>query len=246
LAHNEFADRTCSAPAGRSARMRDLVVQHVPGDRAIEMLDVGCGTGSLVLLLAKALPAATITGLDVSAPNILTAEALRSQLDAGLRERIRFVQDDYVARTVSPVDAITSDGVLHLIPGDTGALFARLSADLRPGGTLVVCMPYDCVFNRVFATLRRFLRLGRSRALDALILQVGRMLHGSQMDDQGLRERIPYMYIAPERLAGRGLRETIAPAVGLRLIARHPMESVSLSQLKHEVLVFEKTADRAA
>jgi hypothetical protein len=94
--------------------------------------------------------------------------------------------------------------------------------------------------------LRRVLRLVRSRALDALILQVGRMLHGSQMNDEGLRERIPYMYIAPERLAGRSLRETIAPAAGLRLVARHPMPSVSLSQLRHEVLVFEKVSERAA
>jgi SAM-dependent methyltransferase len=241
-AHTEFAGKRCSAPAERSARMRDIVLQHVPRTRAIEMLDVGCGTGSLVFLLARALPAAMLTGLDVSAPNILTAEAQRTQLDAGMRKRIHFEQVDYVARAVSPVDAITSDGVLHLIPGDTRALFARLSADLRPGGTLVVSMPYDCAYNYAFAMLRRVLRLIRSRALDALVLQVGRILHGKEMDDEGLRERIPYMYIPPQRLAGRSLRETIAPSVGLRLIAQHPMASVSLSQLKHEALVFEKTA----
>jgi SAM-dependent methyltransferase len=239
---NEFSDKTCSAPAERSARMRDIVVQHVPGERAIEMADVGCGTGSLVFLLARALPMATIAGLDVSAPNILTAEALRTQFEPAMRDRIRFEQADYVTRPVLPVDAIVSDGVLHLIPGDTHALMAKLSSDLRPGGVLVVCMPYDCAYNYVFAMLRRVLRLMRSRALDALILQVGRMLHGSQMDDEGLRERIPYMYIAPQRLAGRRLRETIAPAAGLRLMARHPMPSVSLSQLRHEVLVFEKAA----
>ena len=63
-----------------------------------------------------------------------------------------------------------------------------------------------------------------------------------ESDDEGLRERIPYMYIPPQRLAGRSLREAIAPSAGLRLIARHAMPSVSLSQLKHEVLVFEKAA----
>jgi len=239
---NEFSDRTCSAPAERSARMCDIVVQHVARNRAVEGLDLGCGTGSLVFLLAAALPTATLTGIDVSAPNIRRAEGHRATLDAATAARIRFEQADYLTRPASPVDVIASDGVLHLIPGDTRALFARLSADLRPGGTLVVCMPYDCAYNYAFAVLRRLLRLVRSRALDALILQVGRLLHGTQMDDEGLRERIPYMYIAPQRMAGRRLRETIAASVGLRLMARHPMASVSLSQLKHEVLVFEKAA----
>jgi SAM-dependent methyltransferase len=226
--------------------MCEIVVQHVAGARQLEILDLGCGTGSLVYLLAAALPSANVTGIDVSAPNILAAEAQRTQFEPAVRDRIRFEQADYLTRPASGVDAIVSDGVLHLIPGSTGALVEKLAADLRPGGVLVACMPYDCVYNYAFAMLRRVLRLVRSRALDALILQAGRMLHGSQMGDEGLRERIPYMYIAPQRLAGRSLRETIAPRAGLRLVARHPMRSVSLSQLRHEVLVFQKAVEKAA
>jgi SAM-dependent methyltransferase len=222
--------------------MCDLVLKHVSRDRAIQMLDVGCGTGSLVFLLGRALPSATVVGLDVSAPNIQAAEVQRAMLDAATSARVRFERVDYLARPAVPVDAVTSDGVLHLIPGDTRALFAKLAADVRPGGVLVICMPYDCGYNYVFATLRRLLRLFRSPALDAIILRIGRVLHGREMSDEGLRERVPYMYIPPQRLAGRSLRETIAPSVGLRLIARYPMPSTSLSQLKHEVLVFERKA----
>jgi ubiquinone/menaquinone biosynthesis C-methylase UbiE len=242
MAANEFANKTCSAPAGRSARMREIVVSHVPVDHAIQLLDVGCGTGSLVFLLAAALPKATITGLDVSAPNIYAAETQKAKLDAAAAARIHFELADYLTRPASPVDAITSDGVLHLIPGDTRALMAKLAADIKAGGVLVVCMPYDCAYNYAFAMLRRMLRLVRSRALDALILAVGRMLHGNEMSDEGLRERVPYMYIAPERLAGRSLREQIAPSVGLTLVTRYAMPSASLSQLRHEVLVFQKQA----
>ena len=222
--------------------MCELVVRHVAADRTRDVLDVGCGTGSLVFLLANALPSAAVTGLDVSAPNIHAAEARRARLDAASAVRIRFEQADYLARPSSPVDAITSDGVLHLIPGDTRTLFAKLSADLRPGAILVVCMPFDCAYNYAFAILRRTLRLIRSRALDNMILAAGRRLHGNEMSDEGLRERVPYMYIAPERLAGRHLRESIAPSVGLDVVARYPMQSASLSQLKHEVLVFQKRA----
>jgi SAM-dependent methyltransferase len=242
LPRNEFADKTCSAPAERSARMCEIVVEHLAGMRVTALLDVGCGSGSLVFLLIAAFPGATVTGIDVSSPNIRSAEARLAALDAATAARVSFEHTDYLSRPASAVDAVVSDGVLHLIPGDTGELLAKLAADVRSGGFLIVCMPYDCTYNYAFAILRRLLRLVRSRALDALILRIGRLLHGAQMDDEGLRERIPYMYIAPERLAGRRLRETIAPAAGFRLIARHAMPSVSLSQLKHEVLVFQKAA----
>jgi len=237
---NQFADKTCSAPPERSRRMCDLVVKHVRRDHAIRLLDVGCGTGSLVFLLARALPDATLTGIDVSAPNISAADAHRASLDAPTASRVRFEQTDYMTRRAAPVEAVTSDGVLHLIPGDTRALFAKLAADVLPGGVLVVCMPYDCAYNYAFAMLRRLLRLLRSRALDAVILKIGRLLHGAEMSDDGLRERVPYMYIPPSRLAGRRLRDTIAPSVGLRLVTTYAMPSASLSQLKHQVLVFQK------
>jgi len=222
--------------------MCDLVLKHVPRERAIELLDVGCGTGSLVFLLARALPAATVTGIDVSAPNIHAAEALRATLDAATKSRVRFEQADYLARRSAPVDVLTSDGVLHLIPGSTQALFAKLAADVRDGGVLVIDMPYDCGYNYAFALARRALRLLRSRWLDAVIFRIARAIHGKEMSDDWLRERVPYMYLPPTRLAGRRLRDEIAPSVGLRLVARYPMPSTSLSQLRHEVLLFEKWA----
>lgn len=242
MSSTDFSHKTCSAPAERSGRMRDIVLQYAPADRPVAVLDLGCGTGALVFLLADALPAARLIGIDVSAVNIGAAEESRAVLDPMKAGRIVFEQVDYLTRAAAPVDVLVSDGVLHLIPGDTRALVEKLASDVRAGGVLIVCMPYDCAYNYAFAMLRRALRLVRSRALDALILQVGRILHGREMTDEGLRERIPYMYIAPERMAGRRLREEIAPAAGLRLVARHEMPSASLSQLRHEVLVFQKAA----
>ena len=220
--------------------MRDVVLEYAPRDKAVAVLDLGCGTGSLVFLLADALPEARVIGIDVSAANIAEAERSRVLLDPVKAGRIVFERVDYLHRAATPVDVLVSDGVLHLIPGDTRVLVARLAADVKAGGVLVIGMPYDCAYNYAFAMLRRVLRLVRSRALDALILGIGRLLHGSEMGDGGLRERIPYMYIPPQRLAGRSFREVIAPGAGLRLVQRYDMPSVSLSQLKHEVLVFKK------
>jgi SAM-dependent methyltransferase len=217
-----------------------IVVAELPAGRPLRVLDLGCGTGSLVFRLVESLPHVDVTGIDVSAANIRAAEAGRPR-ESGA-SRTHFVRADYLEYATPPVDAIVSDGVLHLIRGDTRALFRKLAHDLVPGGRLIVCMPYDCAYNYAFALLRRLLRLVRSRGLDAMILAIGRRLHGGEMDDDSLRERIPYMYMPPTRLAGRALRESIAPGAGLRVIARHAMTSTSLSQLKHEVIVFERVA----
>src|SRR5436190_17501827 len=139
MSSTEFSDKTCSAPAARSARMRDVVLEYAPRDKAVAVLDLGCGTGSLVFLLADALPEARVIGIDVSAANISEAERRRVVLDPVKAGRIVFEQVDYLRRAATPVDVLVSDGVLHLIPGDTRALVDKLAADLKPGGVLVIC-----------------------------------------------------------------------------------------------------------
>ena len=236
---DSFHGITCSAPPGRSRWMRDLVGRHVPPGPAPRVLDLGCGSGSLVFELASALEGSSITGIDVSGANIVAAR----QRGAALRpqRQVSFEETDYLVYEAGPFDVIVSDGVLHLVPGSTVALVAKLARDLRPGGVLVCTMPYDCTYNRVFSFVRRLLRAVRSPVTDALILAAGRALHGREMDDAGLRERVHYMYIPPVRVEDESFLE-VARAAGLRAIGRYPVRSVSLSQLRHRVTVFEKEA----
>jgi 2-polyprenyl-3-methyl-5-hydroxy-6-metoxy-1,4-benzoquinol methylase len=237
-----FADKTCTAPAERSDRMRDIVLAHVPRDRAIRLLDVGCGTGSLLFRLAEALPVAVLSGVDISSANIRAARAQQAGRPAAVG--VRFETADYLDYVALPFDAIVTDGVLHLIPGDTATLVRKLASDLVPGGFFFCSMPFDCVYNRAFAGVRRGLRAVRSSWLDQLILKVGRLLHGAEMDDERLRERVDYMYIAPERMMSKPLAACFA-SVGLRGVATYPMESTSPSQLKHQVTVFVRESDEA-
>jgi len=238
-----FAAQTCTAPPERSDRMRDIVLAHVPSDRAIRILDIGCGTGSLLFRLADALPDASLVGIDLSDANIRAAR--REQSGRSSTARIAFETADYlqyrpgILDTPEAFDAIVSDGVLHLVPGDSGALARKIAADLTAGGVLVCDMPYACAYNTAFAVLRRVLRGMRSSWTDRMILQIGRLLHGREMGDDGLRERIGYMYVPPERVMGEALARTFE-AAGLHRIAEHAMKSVSLSQLRHRVTVFER------
>ena len=233
-----FRSATFNAPADRTRVMCDLVLRYVPAGRRLRILDLGCGTGALILALAETLPSASLTGLDISSASIGVAQLRRATHPAA--DRIVFDAADYLEYQAAPFDVIVSDGVFHLLPGPDERLFAKLARDLRPGGTLICGMPYDCAYNRVFAVVRRLLRPLRSSATDAAILVVGRVLHGRSMDDAGLRERIQYMYTPPTRLETRELTAATAPAVGLHVVVQHPMRSVSLSQLRHRVTIYEK------
>jgi trans-aconitate methyltransferase len=215
--------------------MRDIVVGEVQGDRPIRLLDVGCGTGSLVFRLADALPHASLVGLDVSSANIRAAKEQQAERPAAAR--VQFVAADYLDYVDEPFDAIVTDGVLHLIDRDTTTLVRKLAADLHAGGVLVCNMPFDCLYNNVFAVVRRLLRSIRTPWLDRAILQVGRVLHGREMDDAGLRERVGYMYVPPSRVMNDELAARFA-AAGLQRTTDYPMESTSLSQLRHRVFVF--------
>jgi len=219
--------------------MRDIVLAQVAVDRAIRVLDIGCGTGSLLFRLAEALPQATLVGIDISSANIRAAQ--RQQADRPSAARVQFETADYLRFQAEPFDAIVADGVLHLVPCDTQALVRKLAADLRPGGLLVCSMPFQCAYNTSFAVVRRTLRTIRSPWLDRAILRAGRLLHGHEMNDDGLRERVDYMYIPPERMMGEPLARDFA-AAGLRRTAEYPMKSTSPSQLKHRVTIFERSA----
>jgi trans-aconitate methyltransferase len=222
--------------------MCELVVRHAPGDRPIAVLDVGCGTGSLVVRLAEALPLASVVGIDISPVNIRAAEAERAARSC--RDRVSFESIDYLQYETRPLDLIASDGVLHYIAGGAEGLWRKLARDLGPGGVIVACMAYDCAHNRITAVFRRMMRRLRSGALDRLLAAIGGLRYGHRLDTRLIQERTEYMYIPPEQLMTQAVIREIAPATGLRCIAHYDMPAASITQLRQRVIVFVK--DRGA
>ncbi len=102
------------------------------------LLEVGCGTGNLLLQLAKAFPKARVMGVDIEADSLAAARARIAA--AGLQERVEARQGT-VASAVQPgsVDAVAMIEVLHEIgPALRPGVVRESAAALRPGGWLVI------------------------------------------------------------------------------------------------------------
>lgn len=96
-------------------------------------LDVGCGTGTLSLLLSEC--GLQVTGIDSSTR--MLAFARRKATAAGAR--IRFLADDAGSPTLPPgqFDLVLGRHILWALP-DIPATLAKWSTLLRPGGRMVL------------------------------------------------------------------------------------------------------------
>ena len=150
-----------------------------PGQR---VLDIGCGTGTLALMVKQAEPKAEVFGLDAD-PEILerarskAAQAgLDVQLDQGFSTELPY-QDDFF-------DVVLSTLFFHHLAGaDKRRTAAEIARVLRRGGELHVVdygRPTDPLMRAAITTVRLFDGLEQARdnvtgALPAIFEQAGLM-----------------------------------------------------------------------
>ncbi len=122
---------------GRLERVRRDITSHFdPGD---EVLELGCGTGKLAVMLAR--QGVQVTGIDISPP--MLAQASQRRQAEGLEERLA-LRDLSVVDLDRAFEAASFDGVVSTL------VFSELSDDeieytlaecrriLRPGGKLLI------------------------------------------------------------------------------------------------------------
>jgi len=232
-----LVESTFNAYDPRLATVLEEVLARLPEDADWDVLDVGCGTGDAVLALAAARPRARFTGVELSPDSVHIAEARGEH--TGLLDRTSFRAGDYTGIDLGRFHLVVADGVLHLIPGSTRELLAKVASELRGGGLLVVNMPYRSAYNLALSTVRLALRAVRGGWLDRVGMAVARALH-PDVSEELLRERLIYAYIPPERLGGAGLDSAMEREHGLRLVARRKMAPASPAQLRHHLSVYRR------
>ena len=116
-------------------RLHGIAERLAAGGRAV---DVGCGYGAALLLLARAFPAATLLGCDPHRQSIETARARATA--AGVSDRVRFEVADATSYPADGYDLVCYFATLHDLGDPVGAAaYARTA--LSPGGSLMLVEP---------------------------------------------------------------------------------------------------------
>ncbi len=131
----DFMNRAMTLGIDRSWRRKVVRTAAAAAPRAI--LDVATGTGDLAIQLARAIPTANVTGIDLSEG--MLAVGRRKVDDAGLSDRVSLIQGDCLSLPFpdGSFDIVTAAfGVRNFEHLDKG--YAEMARVLRPGGKLIV------------------------------------------------------------------------------------------------------------
>lgn len=121
----------------RDRSIKRRVLGHAALAAGEDVLDVGCGTGTLAVAAVRAAPGVRVTGLDAD-PNIL-ARARRRADGAGMEIAFHEGNATELAFPDASFDVVLSTLFFHHLPDDAKRrAAAEVVRVLRPGGRLVV------------------------------------------------------------------------------------------------------------
>jgi tRNA (cmo5U34)-methyltransferase len=106
-------------------------------DEAIEVVDLGVGSGHVAQHLLERFPRARVTGIDLSATELAGARARLARFG----DRVRLIEGDFRAtpRLAAGADLVTAGLALHAISdAEKAVLFAGLGLTMVAGGAVVV------------------------------------------------------------------------------------------------------------
>jgi ubiquinone/menaquinone biosynthesis C-methylase UbiE len=225
----EAYDWEGSLDFSRRAFRRVMAVCREFGMPPARSLDLGCGTGTLAILMAEA--GWKPIGLDLS--EAMLAQAKQKALDAG--QAVSFVQQDMRDfRIEEPVSLVTSfyDTVNHLLfPEDVEATFRRVAGTLLPGGLFLFDVNTEATYRQLWGGATHFIEAPRastvyrtsydtkSRLARGLVTGFLRRGDGYERFDEEIIER----YWPPDEMARQ------LAAAGLDPIRREPFNPFPLA-----------------
>jgi release factor glutamine methyltransferase len=95
-------------PRPETEHLVEALLERVPHDRALRIVDVGTGSGAIAVALAHALPHAEVTALDISEAALSVAR--RNAETHRVAERMRFLKSDLLSAVAGErFDAVVSN-----------------------------------------------------------------------------------------------------------------------------------------
>lgn len=126
-----------AAVAVRDHAIKQRVLTHAAITSDEQVLDVGCGTGTLAVAAARTAAGVRVTGLDADAS--ILARARKKAAAAGLEIRFDEGRSTALPYADASFDLVLSTLFFHHLPDDAKRTTAtELARVLRPGGRLVV------------------------------------------------------------------------------------------------------------
>ncbi len=135
--------------------------QGLGKDARLRIVDVGTGSGCIVLALAAEFPRAIMFGVDISRPALVVASS--NALRLGMPERVKFMESDLLARFLDDDFLGTFDFVVSNPPyvsRDELDKVQREVRDFEPRVALGDLERGDEIYRRLFPQALRALRLG--------------------------------------------------------------------------------------
>lgn len=123
----------------RYREMLSLMLRYLEGDRPRRVLELGCGTGNLSLLLGRQFPDSSFTFVDLSVESLEQCQARLRDSD-GVSKQLTFVHADM--RKLQCADKefdliVSSIALHHLRTDEKQTLLTQLFQWLQPGGKLL-------------------------------------------------------------------------------------------------------------
>ena len=137
-------DRYLAFSDERGRPFADLVAR-IGAEDPRTVVDLGCGTGNLTVLLAQRWPAARVLGVDSSEEMVRAAPS-----DAGVEFTVGDIRE--WSGSGDPVDVLVSNAALQWVPGHLDLLPGLVRA-VAPGGWLAFQVPGN--FDEPSHTIRR-------------------------------------------------------------------------------------------
>lgn len=124
-----FVDQRVLIPRPETEHLVERILLSTPLlQKTIRILDVGTGSGCIAVALAKHLPDAEVTGVDISAEALQVAK--KNAEMHGVADRVRFIQSDILASVDGFFDVVVAN--LPYIGEKRFSFVSKASVDYEP------------------------------------------------------------------------------------------------------------------